>query len=140
MALSSPDYDYGALKLAVMAEVKTHFRPEFVNRIDEVVVFHALGEEHIKSIARIQLSILKNRVSRLDYELEVTDTALGELAKAGFDPVYGARPLKRAIQSEIENPLAKAILEGRFAPRDRIRVDYRGGRMVFEKSPAKAAA
>ena len=140
MALSSPDYDYGALKLAVMAEVKTHFRPEFVNRIDEVVVFHALGEEHIKSIARIQLSILKNRVSKLDYELEVTDAALGELAKAGFDPVYGARPLKRAIQSEIENPLAKAILEGRFAPRDRIRVDYRGGRMVFEKSLAKAAA
>jgi len=142
MALSSPDYDYGALKLAVMAEVKTHFRPEFVNRIDEVVVFHALGEEHIKSIARMQLSILKNRVSKLDYDLEVTDAALGELAKAGFDPVYGARPLKRAIQSEIENPLAKAILEGRFAPKDRIRVDYRGGRMSFEKAkaPARAAA
>jgi len=140
MIQSMAGSDYGVIKLAVMAEVKTHFRPEFVNRIDEVVVFHALGEEHIKSIARIQLSILKNRVSKLDYELEVTDAALGELAKAGFDPVYGARPLKRAIQSEIENPLAKAILEGRFAPRDRIRVDYRGGRMVFEKSLAKAAA
>jgi ATP-dependent Clp protease ATP-binding subunit ClpB len=78
----------------------------------------------------------------MDYALEVTDAALGELAKAGFDPVYGARPLKRAIQSEIENPLAKAILEGRFAPKDRIRVDYRGGRMAFEKAkaPARAAA
>jgi ATP-dependent Clp protease ATP-binding subunit ClpB len=123
-----------------MAEVKTHFRPEFVNRIDEVVVFHALGEEHIKSIARIQLSILRNRLAKLEFDLEVTDAALTELAKAGFDPVYGARPLKRAIQSELENPLAKAILEGRFAPKDRIRADYRGGRVVFEKSPAKAAA
>jgi ATP-dependent Clp protease ATP-binding subunit ClpB len=76
----------------------------------------------------------------MDYELEVSDAALGELAKVGFDPVYGARPLKRAIQSEIENPLAKAILEGRFAPKDRIYVDYRGGKMSFEKKPARAAA
>ncbi|MNC86637.1 Chaperone protein ClpB [compost metagenome] len=140
MIQSMAGSDYGVIKLAVMAEVKTHFRPEFVNRIDEVVVFHALGEEHIKSIARIQLAILRNRLSKLDFDLEVTDAALTELAKAGFDPVYGARPLKRAIQSELENPLAKAILEGRFAPKDRIRADYRGGRVVFEKSPAKAAA
>ncbi len=142
MIQSMAGSDYGVIKLAVMAEVKTHFRPEFVNRIDEVVVFHALGEEHIKSIAKIQLGILEKRLARMDYALEVTDAALGELAKAGFDPVYGARPLKRAIQSEIENPLAKAILEGRFAPKDRIRVDYRGGRMTFEKakSPARAAA
>jgi ATP-dependent Clp protease ATP-binding subunit ClpB len=140
MIQSMAGSDYGVIKLAVMAEVKTHFRPEFVNRIDEVVVFHALGEEHIKSIARIQLAILGNRLSKLDFDLEVTDAALTELAKAGFDPVYGARPLKRAIQSELENPLAKAILEGRFAPKDRIRADYRGGRVVFEKSPAKAAA
>ncbi|HZM33328.1 MAG TPA: ATP-dependent chaperone ClpB [Burkholderiales bacterium] len=140
MIQSMAGSDYGVIKLAVMAEVKTHFRPEFVNRIDEVVVFHALGEEHIKSIAKIQLEILRKRLARMEYDLEVTDTALGELAKAGFDPVYGARPLKRAIQSELENPLAKAILEGRFAPKDRIRADYRGGRMVFEKSPAKAAA
>jgi ATP-dependent Clp protease ATP-binding subunit ClpB len=76
----------------------------------------------------------------MEFGLEVSDAALAELAKAGFDPVYGARPLKRAIQSEIENPLAKSILEGRFAPRDTIRVDYRAGRMNFEKSPAKAAA
>jgi ATP-dependent Clp protease ATP-binding subunit ClpB len=132
--------DYGVVKLAVMAEVKTHFRPEFINRIDEVVVFHALAEENIKSIARIQLNILEQRISKLDYRLEVSEAAVAELAKAGFDPVYGARPLKRAIQSELENPLAKAILEGRFAPRDTIRADYRGGRMAFEKAPVKAAA
>ncbi len=132
--------DYGVVKVAVMAEVKTHFRPEFVNRIDEVVVFHALGEEHIRSIARIQLATLKARLARMEYALELSDAAIAELAKAGFDPVYGARPLKRAIQSELENPLAKAILEGRFAPRDTIRADYRGGRLTLEKSPARAAA
>jgi ATP-dependent Clp protease ATP-binding subunit ClpB len=133
--------DYQVVKLAVMGEVKTHFRPEFVNRIDEVVVFHALGEEHIKSIARIQLRILQQRLARMEYSLDVSDAALAELAKAGFDPVYGARPLKRAIQSEIENPLAKAILEGRFAPKDTISVDWRGGRMAFEKkSTARRAA
>jgi ATP-dependent Clp protease ATP-binding subunit ClpB len=140
MIQSMAGSDYGVVKLAVMAEVKTQFRPEFVNRIDEVVVFHALGEEHIKSIARIQLHVLQARLARMDYHLDVSDAALNELAKVGFDPVYGARPLKRAIQSELQNPLAKAVLEGRFAPKDTIRADWRGGRMVFEKSPAKAAA
>jgi len=138
MALSSPPADYQVVKLAVMGEVKANFRPEFVNRIDEIVVFHALGEEHIKSIARIQLRILETRLAKMDYGLEVSDAALAEIAKVGFDPVYGARPLKRAIQSEIENPLAKAILEGRFAPKDTITVDWRGGRMVFEKKGATA--
>jgi ATP-dependent Clp protease ATP-binding subunit ClpB len=104
------------------------------------VVFHALGEDNIKSIAKIQLEILQQRLARMDYGLEVSEAALSELATAGFDPVYGARPLKRAIQSELENPLAKAILEGRFAPKDTIRADYRAGRMNFEKSPSKAAA
>ena len=132
--------DYGVIKLAVMGEVKTQFRPEFINRIDEVVVFHALGEEHIKSIARIQLKLLANRLARMEYGFEISEAAVTELAKAGFDPVYGARPLKRAIQSEIENPLAKSVLEGRFAPKDTIFVDWRGGHMRFEKSPAKAAA
>ncbi len=132
--------DYQVVKLAVMGEVKTHFRPEFVNRIDEIVVFHALAEEHIKSIARIQLNTLKARLAKLDLGLEVSDAALAELGKVGFDPVYGARPLKRAIQSAVENPLAKAILEGRFAPKDTIYVDYRGGKMAFEKTPRKAAA
>jgi ATP-dependent Clp protease ATP-binding subunit ClpB len=132
--------DYQVIKLAVLGEVKAHFRPEFVNRIDEIVVFHALGDEHIRAIARLQLKLLAARLAKMDYGFEVSDAALAELAKAGFDPVYGARPLKRAIQSEIENPLAKAILEGRFAPRDTIRVDCRGGRMSFEKAAAKAAA
>jgi ATP-dependent Clp protease ATP-binding subunit ClpB len=116
---------YDAIKAAVMAEVKNHFRPEFVNRIDEVVVFHALSEEHIKAIAKIQLKILEQRLAKMDFGLQVGDAALAELAKVGFDPVYGARPLKRAIQSELENPLAKAILEGRFAPKDTIAADWR---------------
>jgi ATP-dependent Clp protease ATP-binding subunit ClpB len=133
------DSDYEVVKLAVMGEVKTHFRPEFVNRIDEVVVFHGLGDEHIRAIARIQLRHLSARLAKMDYGFDMTDAAVAEIAKAGFDPVYGARPLKRALQSQIENPLAKAILEGRFAPGDTIRVDYRGG-MTFDKAPAKAAA
>jgi ATP-dependent Clp protease ATP-binding subunit ClpB len=131
---------YDAIKAAVMAEVKNHFRPEFVNRIDEVVVFHALAEEHIKSIARIQLRILESRLAKMDYRLDVSEAALAEVAKVGFDPVYGARPLKRAIQSEIENPLAKAILEGRFAPKDTIAVDYRGGKWAFDKKKTVKAA
>ena len=140
MTLSSSDYDHGAVKVAVMAEVKTHFRPEFVNRIDEVVVFRSLAESHIRSIARIQLKLLAARLAKMDYGFDISDAAVAEIAKAGFDPVYGARPLKRAIQSQIENPLAKEILEGRFAPKDEIRLDYRGSRITFEKLPAKAAA
>ena len=132
--------DYAVIKVAVMAEVKNQFRPEFVNRIDEVVVFHSLGEEHIRSIAKMQLAILRARLAGMDYGLEVSDAAVADIAKPGFDPVYGARPLKRAIQSELENPLAKAILEGRFAPKDTIRVDYRGGALRLEKSPERAAA
>ncbi len=126
--------DYQVVKLAVMAEVKTYFRPEFVNRIDEVVVFHALDEKHIASIARIQLNYLEKRLARLEMSMDISEGALAELAQAGFDPVFGARPLKRAIQERIENPLAKAILEGRFAAKDRIRVDCEGGRMQFAKA------
>jgi ATP-dependent Clp protease ATP-binding subunit ClpB len=140
MIQSMADSDYGVVKLAVMGEVKAHFRPEFVNRIDEMVVFHALAGENIRSIARIQLKLLSARLAKMEYGLDIADAAVLELAKAGFDPVYGARPLKRAIQSELENPLAKAILEGRFAPRDTIRVDYRGAKITVEKVPAKAAA
>ncbi|MDP2434092.1 MAG: ATP-dependent chaperone ClpB [Pseudomonadota bacterium] len=124
--------DYQVIKLAVMAEVKSYFRPEFINRIDEVVVFHALGEEHIANIARIQLRYLEQRVAQMDMKLEVSDAALMELAREGFDPLYGARPLKRAIQQQIENPLAKEILSGHFAPKDVIRVDAVDGRIVFE--------
>ena len=126
--------DYAAVKAAVMDEVKTYFRPEFINRIDEVVVFHALDEKNIQSIARIQLGYLEKRLAQLDMKLVVEDSALSEVARAGFDPVFGARPLKRAIQAEIENPLAKAILEGRFAVKDTIRVSYRDGEMRFEKA------
>ncbi|MFJ5447125.1 ATP-dependent chaperone ClpB [Methylobacillus methanolivorans] len=126
--------DYQVVKLAVMGEVKANFRPEFVNRIDEVVVFHALGESHVKSIASIQLQNLAKRLLALDMQLDVSDAALAEIASAGFDPVYGARPLKRAIQSEIENPLAKEILNGSFAAKDTVHVDFKGGRMVFAKA------
>ena len=126
--------DYQVIKLAVMGEVKTYFRPEFINRIDEVVVFHALDEKNIKSIARIQLGLLEKRMAALEMKVEIDDSALSEVASAGFDPVFGARPLKRAIQSEFENPLAKAILEGRFAAGDTIRVACVGGVMRFDKA------
>jgi ATP-dependent Clp protease ATP-binding subunit ClpB len=125
--------DYQLIKLAVMGEVKTYFRPEFVNRIDEVVVFHALDQKHIASIARIQLAYLEKRLARLEMSLDVSEAALMDLASAGFDPVFGARPLKRAIQEHLENPLAKKILDGSFAPKERIRVDVKDGRMVFEQ-------
>jgi ATP-dependent Clp protease ATP-binding subunit ClpB len=124
--------DYQVIKLAVMAEVKNYFRPEFINRLDEVVVFHSLDERHIASIARIQLQYLEKRLAHMEMKLEVSDAALAELAKAGFDPVYGARPLKRAIQQELENPLAREILSGRFAAKDVIRVDVENGRFLFE--------
>jgi ATP-dependent Clp protease ATP-binding subunit ClpB len=132
--------DYQVVKLAVLGEVKAQFRPEFINRIDEIVVFHALGEKHIESIARIQLAYLQKRLAQMEMKLEVSDAALKVIAEAGFDPVYGARPLKRAIQSQIENPLAKHILEGRFAAKDMIRVGAKMGAMTFEKAPAVAAA
>jgi ATP-dependent Clp protease ATP-binding subunit ClpB len=125
--------DYGVVKVAVMAEVKTHFRPEFVNRIDEIVVFHALDETHISNIARIQMKLLEQRLASMDMVLEVSDAAIAEVAKAGFDPVFGARPLKRAIQGEIENRLARDLLEGRFGPKDTVKVDVRNGMFVFAK-------
>ena len=124
--------DYGVIKLAVMAEVKNYFKPEFVNRIDEVVVFHALDEATIAAIAKIQLATLVKRVAAMDLTLTVSDEALAEIANAGFDPVYGARPLKRAIQQQIENPLAKAMLEGKFPPKSNIKVNLRGGAIVFD--------
>ncbi len=126
--------DYQVIKLAVMGEVKTHFRPEFINRIDEIVVFHALDEKHIASIARIQLGYLEKRLAKLDMSLVADDAALVEIAKAGFDPVFGARPLKRAIQEHIENPLSRAILEGRFGAKDTIRATMAKGHIVFDKA------
>lgn len=126
--------DYGVVKLAVMAEVKNYFRPEFINRIDELVVFHALSEKDIHAIAKVQLQYLIKRLEKMEMKLEVPENALGEIAKAGFDPVYGARPLKRAIQQEIENPLARAILEGQFSAKDTIRVTMEKGRYQFERA------
>ncbi|MBX3632199.1 MAG: ATP-dependent chaperone ClpB [Simplicispira sp.] len=115
--------DSDDIKDAVWGELKNHFRPEFLNRIDETVVFHALDAAHIESIARIQLQLLQARLAKMDLELQVSGTALAELAKVGFDPVFGARPLKRAIQQRIENPLSKLLLEGRFPPKSVVAVD-----------------
>ena len=125
--------DYQVIKLAVMGEVKTYFCPEFINRIDEVVVFHSLDEKHIKSIARIQLEYLEKRLGAMEMKFAITDAALSEIANAGFDPVYGARPLKRAIQAQLENPLSRLILEGKYAPKDTVKVDCVNGVMRFEK-------
>ncbi len=116
---------------AVWAEVKQHFRPEFLNRIDETVVFHALDQQHIENIARIQLRALDARLAKMELRLDVSPAALAEIAKVGFDPVFGARPLKRAIQHRIENPVAKLILEGRFGPKDTIPVDVDNGEFSF---------
>ena len=122
------------IKMAVMAEVQAHFRPEFINRIDEIVVFHALDEKNIGSIAKIQLATLEKRLARMDMAMDITDEALQKIAEAGFDPVYGARPLKRAIQQQIENPLSKAILEGKFGPKDVIKVSVEHGELSFTKT------
>ena len=113
-----------AIKDAVMEQVKAHFRPEFINRIDEIVVFNALDDEAIKSIAKIQVAKLAERIAAQDIVFEVTPAALDAIAKAGFDPVYGARPLKRAVQDKLENPVARLLLEGRAAPKDKVVCDY----------------
>jgi ATP-dependent Clp protease ATP-binding subunit ClpB len=131
---SLDESDPAVVKLAVMAEVRGHFRPEFINRIDEIVVFHGLDDKHIGSIARIQLQNLEQRLKRMDMGMEVTDAALQKIAEAGYDPVYGARPLKRAVQQQIENPLSKLILEGRFGPKDTIRIDAAGNDLAFRKA------
>jgi ATP-dependent Clp protease ATP-binding subunit ClpB len=126
--------DPEVMKISVLAEVKSHFRPEFINRVDEIVVFHALDEKNIAAIAKIQLKRLEQRLAKMEITLEMSDAALAELAKAGFDPVYGARPLKRAIQQQIENPLSKKLLDGSFGPKDTVRVGLKGGRFVFDKA------
>ena len=123
--------DPALVKLSVMAEVRNHFRPEFINRIDEIVVFHGLDEKNIGAIAKIQLSILEQRLAKMEMKLHITDAALQLVAEAGYDPVYGARPLKRAIQQQIESPLSKLILSGKFGPRDTIKVDVSNGALSF---------
>ena len=125
--------DYDAMKNAVMEVVGQHFRPEFINRVDETVVFHPLARDQLKGIAAIQLDYLRQRLVDRDMGLRLSDKALEKLVEAGFDPVYGARPLKRAIQQQLENPLAQALLKGEFGPGDTIEVDVAGSEMVFRK-------
>jgi ATP-dependent Clp protease ATP-binding subunit ClpB len=132
--------NYERMKAAVMEVVGSHFRPEFINRIDEAVVFHPLGREQIRAIALIQIEYLRKRLRERDMGLEVSTAALDKLGEAGFDPVYGARPLKRAIQQQLENPLAQAILAGRYAPGDMIAVDADAGNLLFTKGESQASA
>ena len=127
---------YAQMKAEVMEIVGQHFRPEFINRVDEVVVFHPLGQEHIRKIVDIQVGYLRKRLADRDLELELDDAARSQLGEAGFDPVYGARPLKRAIQQQLENPLAQSILRGDFVPGDKIRVTAHEGKLAFEKGGA----
>jgi len=125
--------NYEKMKNAVMDIVGQHFRPEFINRVDEVVVFHPLGREQIERIANIQIDYLRARLREKNLQLELTDKALKHLSTIGYDPVYGARPLKRAIQQTLENPLARDILQGKFLPGDNIHVDFNGKELMFEK-------
>jgi ATP-dependent Clp protease ATP-binding subunit ClpB len=126
--------NYDAMKAEVMNTVGDYFRPEFINRLDEVVVFHPLGREQIRAITDIQIGYLHKRLADRDLSLDVSEAALDRLGEAGFDPVYGARPLKRAIQQQLENPLAKRILSGDFIPGDTIRVNVGDEGLVFEKA------
>jgi ATP-dependent Clp protease ATP-binding subunit ClpB len=119
------------MKAAVMEVVGTHFRPEFINRVDESVVFHPLGRDQIRAIATIQLQLLEQRLAERELGLEISDAFMDRLVSAGFDPVYGARPLKRAIQQELENPLAQRILAGEFQPGDVIVVDLENDEPSF---------
>jgi len=123
--------NYDAMKAAAMEVVGSHFRSELINRIDDVVVFHPLDKAQIRAIAGLQVGILQQRLQERDVSLTLTDAALDLIGDAGFDPVYGARPLKRAIQSQLENPLAQEILAGRFGPGSQIEVDVRDGQLVF---------
>ncbi|TVP87290.1 MAG: ATP-dependent chaperone ClpB [Thioalkalivibrio sp.] len=123
--------NYPQMKAAVMEVVGQHFRPEFINRVDDVVVFHPLGREQIRAITDIQLGILRNRLAERDLALEISEAAVDQLGEAGFDPVYGARPLKRAIQTQVENPLAQKLLAGEFAPGAVVHIDADAGGLVF---------
>lgn len=126
--------NYEAMKSAVMEEVGNHFRPEFINRVDEVVVFHPLAGSQIHGIAKIQIQILGRRLQEQGMKLELDEGALDLLAEVGYDPVYGARPLKRAIQRMIENPLAQKLLHGDFVADDTILAKVDDGKLVFEKA------
>ncbi|HKU16695.1 MAG TPA: ATP-dependent chaperone ClpB [Steroidobacteraceae bacterium] len=126
--------NYAKMKQAVLEIVQQHFRPEFINRVDDIVVFHPLGREQLRSIVDIQLGYLRRRLAERDIELTLDDSARDLLGEAGFDPVYGARPLKRAIQQQVENPLAQRILKGEFGPGSRVKVTAKGRELVFVKA------
>ena len=123
----APNDDYETMKIKVMEVVAAHFRPEFINRIDETVVFHSLGKEHMAGIAKIQLGRLEKRLAERDLKLDISPAALDQLVEVGYDPTFGARPLKRAIQTHLENPLAQRILAGDFLPGSTVHVDYKDG-------------
>jgi ATP-dependent Clp protease ATP-binding subunit ClpB len=126
--------NYVKMKAAVMEIVQQSFRPEFINRIDDIVVFHPLASAQIRAIVDIQLGVLRARLLERDLQLTLDDKARDLIGDAGFDPVYGARPLKRAIQQQVENPLAQRILQGAFAPGDRISITAKDGQLVFNKA------
>jgi ATP-dependent Clp protease ATP-binding subunit ClpB len=128
------EQNYDAMKASVMEVVSEHFRPEFINRIDDAVVFHPLGREHIRAIVDIQLGYLHERLAGRDMKIVLSEAARDRLAESGFDPVYGARPLKRAIQQQIENPLAQQILQGRFNPGDTIEVGVAEDQLEFQNA------
>src|SRR5690606_7933638 len=131
--------NYARMKAEVMEIVGRHFRPVFINRIDAVVVFHPLAREHLRRIVDTQPESLRRRLAALDIGLELDESAVERLAEAGYDPVYGARPLKRAIQQQVENPLAERILRGEFGPGDTIRIAASADGLEFEKARAAAA-
>ena len=131
--------NYDIMKTAVLAEVGKHFRPEFINRVDEMVVFHSLSRQQIRNIANIQIQGLRDRMAQKDLSLELSDEALDKLSEAGFDPVYGARPLKRAIQNSIENPLAQEILAAKLVPGSIVLVGLKNGKFTFKPGAAAGA-
>jgi len=133
MAGDDSPQGYLQMKSAVMGVVQAHFRPEFINRLDDIVVFHPLDKQQIRQIARIQLNGLEKRLAERGLKLVLTDDALNLLGNVGFDPVYGARPLKRAIQQQLENPLASKILGGEFVSGDTVHVEAQGGHLAFRK-------
>ena len=126
--------NYEQMKSEVMEILTQHFRPEFINRVDDTVVFHPLSRDQIRKIVDIQLEYLRARLADRDMYIELSDTARDRLANAGYDPVYGARPLKRAIPQQVEDPLAQAILKGSFGPGDTIRIDSDEQELKFEKA------
>jgi ATP-dependent Clp protease ATP-binding subunit ClpB len=133
--------NYLRMRAAVMEIVAQHFRPEFINRLDEVVVFHPLGREHIRRIVDLQIAHLRDRLAERQLSLKLGEAVLDQLGEAGYDPVYGARPLRRVIQHRLEDPLAKALLEGRFVPGDVIVAELGpGGNLAFSSEREQAAA